>query len=531
MLAGETSLLALSSGGTFRSRSRRVRASSSRRYAVCAAQTEAEGAELVPLVRVGFSVRVRVAFGDTLLVVGSSPGLGEWDIANALELRWSQDADGADLWTGTAALPEHWVLRYKVRRSGTGLCRRWALRAGVVGTSSAPHSSHSHPPQFVVLRADGRVQWQPGDDLSSVASAAAASLSSESKLDIFRLNASLPFGERFALCGSAPGLGSWDAAQAVSLQWGAENVWQSSVSLPHDAPMEYKLLIVSAVGDARWVEGHNVVVLGLLGEEASRAHAHASNCLPISRNLHHQVEGYEQPFYWAAELGNADALVYLPDSAPLASAGLSSDERRDGARSAAELARVRSQPMNGLSALTEVAGAAGAEGDNVLRAAATSMLGGFASPEALQKMATAATAAGATAVAATAAVGGVTGVEGAIVAAALPMAEVTALGLLVAFGAKNLLHAEDRQRFLDTTGSRRKLMRLLRKNMMAVGVGGNAEVAAAVSRSAAEAGFLFDPLELFEDEDEAAEREENEAAAAAAAAAAEAAEIAIEESN
>jgi Starch binding domain len=95
-----------------------------------------ENEELVPLVRVGFSIRVKVGYGDTVAIVGSSPGLGEWNVARALKLSWSQDADGCDIWTGMAPLPEHWVLRYKVRLWGA-VCAPAALAVRLARESRA----------------------------------------------------------------------------------------------------------------------------------------------------------------------------------------------------------------------------------------------------------------------------------------------------------------------------------------------------------------------------------------------------------
>lgn len=58
-----------------------------------------------------FSLRCSVEFGATLKVVGSHDALGEWDVARALPMTWA----AGDVWTVTAELPEHFVVRYKVR--------------------------------------------------------------------------------------------------------------------------------------------------------------------------------------------------------------------------------------------------------------------------------------------------------------------------------------------------------------------------------------------------------------------------------
>jgi|APGre2960657444_1045066.scaffolds.fasta_scaffold00110_6 hypothetical protein len=90
-----------------------------RRAVRCSAQ-QAGAASDAPLLRVGFSLRARVGFGDTVKLTGSHAALGEWDVARAVPLAWAQDGDGADVWTAVVELPEHFVVRYKVRRPQGG---------------------------------------------------------------------------------------------------------------------------------------------------------------------------------------------------------------------------------------------------------------------------------------------------------------------------------------------------------------------------------------------------------------------------
>jgi len=79
-----------------------------------AAQEETTSVAEANLLRVGFSVRVRVGFGDTVLLTGSHASLGEWDVSKAVPLSWATDADGTDVWSTTVLLPEHFVVRFKV---------------------------------------------------------------------------------------------------------------------------------------------------------------------------------------------------------------------------------------------------------------------------------------------------------------------------------------------------------------------------------------------------------------------------------
>ena len=409
------------------------------------------------------------------------------------------------------------------------------------------------PHQFLVRRSDGALQWQPGNDSTTLASPDAAALvatddgtaasdagGGQAALDVYRVNAKVGYGEHFVLVGDQPALGAWDVARGVRLRWTGCDVWQASASLPRGGGTQYKL--VRCTGDSEdvravdWLPGDNWTLPPL-----SSVHAAAAGGRPVSRHVHATLpDGWWQPWYWAPELGNADALVYLPDYLPAApaapttssssssssSSGVEADapaqqtrtmpamsdaQRAAALADASALAAAREQSADGLSMLTGLARAAGSNaqlGAAAVKAAAEGLTldvnsPGFATTAARTAVAGASVAGVATAAA------GIAGGDAAMMAAMQPVAEAAALGMLVAFGAKNLLFAEDRQRFLEATGSRQKLLKLLKENMVAIGVAGNADVAAAVSKSAAEAGFEFDPLELL-DEEGGEDREEEE---------------------
>lgn len=384
----------------------------------------------------------------------------------------------------------------------------------------------------MVQRADGNVQWQPGDDSTTLASPDAAALASSSEneddasavggaeLDMFRVNGKLQYGEHFLLVGSTPALGSWDPARGVRLRWTGCDVWQTSALLPRAAAAEYKLVRCSEDGTplGDWLpagQDNNLQLAPLAG-----VHASAATARPVSRHVNATLpDGWWQPWWWASELGTADALVFLPDFAPVASVArapttadlssaaappdlqLTEAQRQAALADASALAAAREQSTDGLSVLSGLARAAGSNAQLGAAAVKAASQGqktfDVRSPEFAR---TAAAGAGVAGVA-TAAAAGIGGGDAAMMAA-LPVAEAAALGMLVAFGAKNLLFAEDRQKFMEATGSRAKLLKLLKDNMEAVGVAGNADVAAAVSKSAAEAGFIFDPLELISADEE-----------------------------
>ena len=329
---------------------------------------------------------------------------------------------------------------------------------------------------------------------------------------MYRVNAKLPFGEHFLLVGAAESLGAWQPDSGVALRWTHCDVWQGSASLPRE-PEECEYKLVKAGG-----EQEGPAWLGSLNERLPQlqdTHTAAQGGRCVSRHLHRTVaDGWWQPWYWAPELGNCDCLVFLPDVPPGSASDQGGDSQRaSGARDAAALAQMRAQSNDGLALLTGVARAAGADstsGARAVLAAADASAGQGSSAISLSSgdaqasfQAAARTAAGAAAGVASLAGAAATlsGSDAALIALQ-PAAEVAALGMLVAFGARNLLFAEERERFISAAGSRAKLLKLIRDNMSAVGVGGNAEVAAAVSKSAAEAGFMFDPLELLNEEDE-----------------------------
>jgi hypothetical protein len=54
-----------------------------------------------PLIPVVFRVQYNTRLGQEILLVGSSPHLGEWSVANACTLRWTEGG----VWTATLSLP------------------------------------------------------------------------------------------------------------------------------------------------------------------------------------------------------------------------------------------------------------------------------------------------------------------------------------------------------------------------------------------------------------------------------------------
>jgi len=338
--------------------------------------------------------------------------------------------------------------------------------------------------------------------------------------------------------GDDPAIGAWDASKGVALRWTNTDVWQASVALPRDRAVEYKLVVRSvASGELRWIDGYNWRVAPLsaahlrflvdnpesleTGADAALPASSALRALPVTRHLHAQLGGWWQPWYWAAELGSADGLVYLADAGAVP---LSFDEGIAAAVDMAALLDVRDAAPNGFAGMQAAGGKGGAEGKKAVKAAAAagsagagaSATPGLATPrvaavasqlsEAAKEWsrsnpAAAAAARSAAAAGVASAAVAATGGEAALAAMAQPAAEAAALGMIVAFGARNLLFADDRKRFLAAAADRDKLLQLIRDNMAAVGVSDDSDVAAMISRSAADSGLgEFDPLELLSDD-------------------------------
>ena len=347
--------------------------------------------------------------------------------------------------------------------------------------------------------------------------------------------------------GDDAAIGAWDPARGVPLRWTSTDVWQASLALPRDRAVEYKLVRRNcATGELAWVEGYNARVpplaethLRFLVEGPPAADAEgaegapaamalpassALRALPVTRHLHRQLGGWWQPWYWAPELGAADGLVYLADAGAVP---LSFDEGVTAAVDMASLLDVRDAAPNGFAGLQAAGAGGGAEGVKAVKAAVAagsagagasatpllpprmagmaSQLGEVAAEWSKANPAAAAAARSAAAAGVASAAVAASGSEAALAALAQPAAEAAALGMIVAFGARNLLYADDRKRFLAAAADRDKLLQLSRDNMAAVGVGGDSDVAAMISKSAADAGLAeFDPLELLNDAEQPA---------------------------
>jgi hypothetical protein len=75
------------------------------------------------LLSVHFSVHFSTNFGEKLVVVGSNPAIGNWDLTRAIPLTWHNGGE----WSGTAMFPRNTSFEYKyvVINSNDTSSQRW----------------------------------------------------------------------------------------------------------------------------------------------------------------------------------------------------------------------------------------------------------------------------------------------------------------------------------------------------------------------------------------------------------------------
>lgn len=68
----------------------------------------------------------------------------------------------------------------------------------------------------------------------------------------FSLKLSVNFGEKVALVGSPPELGSWDPSDSLMLKWSEGNVWEATVELDTEFVHEFKSVVIQKNGNVIW---------------------------------------------------------------------------------------------------------------------------------------------------------------------------------------------------------------------------------------------------------------------------------------
>lgn len=406
------------------------------------------------MLRVRFQAKASLPFGDNLYLVGSVPSLGGWNVDRALKCAWQ----AGDVWSCEALLPEHNVINYK----------------------------------FVVKRQDGRVQWQPGEDSTTLASRGAVSVAADQdlldalRLDVVRVSSQLPFGDTFVLVGDHENLGAWDPEQGLAMQWTEGDVWQVSAALPRDQRVEYKLVRVCRDGHAHWMQGDNGVVepmssLAIEGDTETKV-------LPVTRHIHHRAGSWFMPWYWAPELSHTDAVVQLVDplDVPLT--------LEEGVAAAMDVAALVEARASSIDSLTGKSTRTVAETEDATRKALEALQRRMVqASQKVDKKAAAATAAvvtagvgaKATGVAGLAAFGAM--VDESLLVAVQPAMEWAVVGAVLGLGTRNLLFAKDRKKFMAALTDRGSFMKLLEENAMALGM---------MPEPEDKQRIIFDPLNL-----------------------------------
>jgi phosphoglucan,water dikinase len=74
----------------------------------------------------------------------------------------------------------------------------------------------------------------------------------------FSVRHSVKFGQRVAVVGAPPALGSWDAKKAVEMRWSDGDVWTVDSQVPA-GPLELKFVVVDD-SSVKWSPGPNIQV-------------------------------------------------------------------------------------------------------------------------------------------------------------------------------------------------------------------------------------------------------------------------------
>ncbi|MCC2545571.1 4-alpha-glucanotransferase [Hymenobacter sp. BT175] len=204
---------------------------------------------------VRFTLPFRTAWGQRLVVCGSTPSLGQWNLDRALSLNYQPDAG---LWTQEISLPDDHAgpVTYKYvlidDRDGG---RHWEWGENRLVPAGEGQFTR------IVCEDYWRPAAQPENELHTAAftkallarpasgAAAAGKKAGASRLadSVVRLQLVAPrVDPRHQVCvlGSDPALGAWDARKALLLSDASYPTWQADVALENpERPVQYKYAI------------------------------------------------------------------------------------------------------------------------------------------------------------------------------------------------------------------------------------------------------------------------------------------------
>ncbi|RMY18628.1 hypothetical protein D0867_05198 [Hortaea werneckii] len=194
------------------------------------------------VVDVAFHTSHSTEWGKAVIVVGSVPALGNWDVNTALSMTGSSGgANGVTNWDVTAELPANTQVAYKFVKVQTDGTPVW----------------ESDPNRNVQTTncGGGAVEQQGGNwHDGSITSCNAVPVS-------FQVTAQTSFGEAVYVIGSVPALGEWSTDTAVALsaeQYTDSNpLWQGSVRLAIGKDVQYKFIKIGLDGGFTWESDPN----------------------------------------------------------------------------------------------------------------------------------------------------------------------------------------------------------------------------------------------------------------------------------
>ncbi|CAG9466245.1 unnamed protein product [Pedinophyceae sp. YPF-701] len=237
-----------------------------------------------------------------LVLVGSSPALGQWDVTKALRTATS---DGR-VWRTEVELPRGSRTEFKlalVRPDGSTVWENVGNRTAKLADGATnlellctwddEHSTEIRPmakngtragdhfrgsnvgpveaadeyvraiaggmAETMVRFCDGLVRRTDAQRNWAQSQGRRAFLARNAEKAKIRIstNYETGFGQTLAIVGDGPWLGDWDVDRAPRMKWHEGHVWRATVELPRGFDTEFKLVVVNDGGGAIWEEGEN----------------------------------------------------------------------------------------------------------------------------------------------------------------------------------------------------------------------------------------------------------------------------------
>jgi hypothetical protein len=191
------------------------------------------------MVGVTFNTTYAAQSGESIWVAGSSPELGEWNVAKALKLNATSIPNQPTTWNGTVKLHNGENVSYKfvrVQKNGAAIWEADPNRNVLTPGCNQPLLVTGGP-------------WQ------------STSIPCTSRNATFEVSVTTKAGESIYVVGSSAELGQWTANRAVALSassYTASNpVWRGNVSLAVGQDVQYKYIKGGRDGSVVWESDPN----------------------------------------------------------------------------------------------------------------------------------------------------------------------------------------------------------------------------------------------------------------------------------